>query len=795
MPDLLAAGLPLPVEAQSARQQADGAGSDSGWNQNDPFSRTDKWIGNPPQPSFEKWRDRESEVLNWAQYVADLSAWASQASLQFGTEILQASRWSTPIRWSSMTLVMRSRSMRLLAILRSTFMGHPRSATLIHAFMEGVDIQAMTSDGSAGTSANGYELLRQLTQEYSSRTRNEALVFRTALASKSFVLTAQETSPSSLVSDTVRRIELEAARYQRLLSTLPSTVDAVGLQVSEADLLMVLVRSLPETVRNYVLHHAEGESYQAYRSAACRWEQQQRMFTDLVPLGGKKVSQVTHHKEEQQQQQGAEWFDLSENDENWFVDELQGKGKGGKKGKLNEIEWTAEDLWWDSEESWWGDGSPVAATWSDAAWHVQEDWHSGWVETSQDGYGTGGELGSETQYRTDAVKSEGNALGSLILSPVFVLCDFVSMRPCLELEPPEHDAETATEPSKCPDLSGPLAKGLEKSAGETTIEKTHGDAHSCHALPVAYFAGCPWVRLHPLETLDRNTDEAEVSGSQQLSLSAIAGVPELTVSEKGYELPVYPLSRAAARELEQHRAQGHTPFHPGCVECARGRSVFSHRRRSQERLQCEIQADFCYLKSQGEILEDDQGLGNIKILVLTELVSNAVGYIVVTSDLKAVKKRISKWMELFGLASTSGATSVVLRTDAEQAVGDLISDCSEKISFLVRKANPQQHRSVGAAERAVRRLKESLGVLRADLNKSGVDLNFTPDSVAEALTYLALVHNHFGKTPSSDFSPLETVCGRLRMFMCREERWPIPRRNGCAWNQAFSAVPSSQGSL
>ncbi|CAK9077325.1 unnamed protein product [Durusdinium trenchii] len=129
MPDLLAAGLPLPVEAQSARQQADGAGSDSGWNQNDPFSRTDKWIGNPPQPSFEKWRDRESEVLNWAQYVADLSAWASQASLQFGTEILQASR----------------------------------SATLIHAFMEGVDIQAMTSDGSAGTSANGYELLRQLT--------------------------------------------------------------------------------------------------------------------------------------------------------------------------------------------------------------------------------------------------------------------------------------------------------------------------------------------------------------------------------------------------------------------------------------------------------------------------------------------------------------------------------------------------------------------------------------------------------------------------------------------------------
>ena len=50
---------------------------------------------------------------------------------------------------------------------------------------------------------------------------------------------------------------------------------------------------------------------------------------------------------------------------------------------------------------------------------MQEDWHSGWVETSRDGYGAGGELGSETQYRTDAAQSEGNALGSLILSPVF----------------------------------------------------------------------------------------------------------------------------------------------------------------------------------------------------------------------------------------------------------------------------------------------------------------------------------------------------------------------------------------
>ena len=106
----------------------------------------------------------------------------SLESLEFGAEISQAAKWSTPIIWSSMLLVMRSRSMRLLAILRSTFMQHPRSAMLIGAFMEGVNLQSLATGGvSEVESANGYELLRQMICEYSLRTRNEALVFRTSL--------------------------------------------------------------------------------------------------------------------------------------------------------------------------------------------------------------------------------------------------------------------------------------------------------------------------------------------------------------------------------------------------------------------------------------------------------------------------------------------------------------------------------------------------------------------------------------------------------------------------------------
>ena len=36
-------------------------------------------------------------------------------------------------------------------------------------------------------------------------------------------------------------------------------------------------------------------------------------------------------------------------------------------------------------------------------------------------------------------------------------------------------------------------------------------------------------------------------------------------------------------ELARHRRQGHIPFNPNCLECAKGRSVFQHRRDKGDR--------------------------------------------------------------------------------------------------------------------------------------------------------------------------------------------------------------------
>ena len=122
-------------------------------------------------------------------------------------------------------------------------------------------------------------------------------------------------------------------------------------------------------------------------------------------------------------------------------------------------------------------------------------------------------------------------------------------------------------------------------------------------------------------------------------------------------------------------------------------------------------------------------------------------------EARSVKGLIQKWLDHFGLASST--SSVVLHTDAERAVSELVGTSSDKYTFLVRRARPQQHQSNGGAERAVRRLKESLAVLRAEMNQGGADVWFTARGLQDVATYIALSHNHFSKAHGTDFSPLE----------------------------------------
>ena len=269
----------------------------------DVFAKSEKWLTPAPTP-VGTWKTREEEVLGWAGYLDELSSWAAGGSLEFSVEIQHSSRWPGPIRWSALSGAQQARSRRLMSILKAAFHDNPRCVALVNAFSEGVALHGVGSSDrvtvAVNQQANGFELLRQLTLEFSLRSRSEALSLRTQIAGRSFVLAATQTSPSSLVSDTIRRIDYEAARFSRLLGTLPMQVDTTGLKLADSDMLVVLLKSLPETVKNYVLHHSGADNYESYRNAAMRWEEQQRLFSDFETTGNSKrlsslEGNVEHH--------------------------------------------------------------------------------------------------------------------------------------------------------------------------------------------------------------------------------------------------------------------------------------------------------------------------------------------------------------------------------------------------------------------------------------------------------------------------------------------------------------------
>lgn len=68
-----------------------------------------------------------------------------------------------------------------------------------------------------------------------------------------------------------------------MIDTLPSTTSRDGLGLGSIDLTLMLVRSMLEEVRNYVLLRAAGDGYVSYRRSVLRFEGQKRLFAELKP--------------------------------------------------------------------------------------------------------------------------------------------------------------------------------------------------------------------------------------------------------------------------------------------------------------------------------------------------------------------------------------------------------------------------------------------------------------------------------------------------------------------------------
>ena len=199
-----------------------GLGTSQGKSESrDVFSRSEKWLGPSLTVDYSSWKSREDEVLGFTSFVQELVAWASQGSVQFGREIEQSTHWPTSISWSSLSVDQQSRAVRLSAILKATFGTHGRIAIMIQSFQEGIDIVPGVTLGDPYSSSNlylgnGFELLRQLSQEFSLRSRTEGLSLRVQLLNK--VFQGQDSS------DLIRQIELACAKCTRMISRCWVTV-------------------------------------------------------------------------------------------------------------------------------------------------------------------------------------------------------------------------------------------------------------------------------------------------------------------------------------------------------------------------------------------------------------------------------------------------------------------------------------------------------------------------------------------------------------------------------------------
>ena len=175
---------------------------------------------------------------------------------------------------------------------------------MVQGFQEGLDISPEFDSRASEPygNRNGFGLLRQLTKEFSLRNRAEALSLKTQLLARVFV--PDPSSGSSQVSDVIRQIDLG------MVGTLGAGM-ASGLQITDSDQLSLLVRSLPNDARSYALMHSSGESYQQYRISARRFENQHRLFKDLVPQRRAVVNLVedfSHPKDESTNQELSQDF-------------------------------------------------------------------------------------------------------------------------------------------------------------------------------------------------------------------------------------------------------------------------------------------------------------------------------------------------------------------------------------------------------------------------------------------------------------------------------------------------------
>ena len=229
----------------------------------DALQKSDKWLPSFPMLDTRAWKNRTDEILGFESWVESFVAWIGLVSEPFATEIRYAVSAPTPILQADLSPEQESRGSRLLSMLRQVFKDVPKAKIILLAYSEAIEPHAK----------NGFEALRLVAKEYMIRSRQEILHFRSSLL--------QQIVKAGSVMELVKHLEFEESRYPKLLNMLPSSMSKEGLSLQTSDLSMLLLRSLPVQVREYVTMHAGSDSYDDLKTAAQKHEAGQRLWAEI----------------------------------------------------------------------------------------------------------------------------------------------------------------------------------------------------------------------------------------------------------------------------------------------------------------------------------------------------------------------------------------------------------------------------------------------------------------------------------------------------------------------------------
>ena len=166
------------------------------------------------------------------------------------------------LKQDQLTVEQQKRSTRLMHILRQTFASHEKSSLILQTYVE----------SESTYQQSGFVALRLLAKEFCLKSRAECLYFRSQLVN--------QTVKAPSIPEVVRKIEHEMNICAKLLNSLDSDVHAGGLQLQEADSVMVLLRSLPDKCRSHCLLHGNSESFEDLKRVALKFEVQQRVWSE-----------------------------------------------------------------------------------------------------------------------------------------------------------------------------------------------------------------------------------------------------------------------------------------------------------------------------------------------------------------------------------------------------------------------------------------------------------------------------------------------------------------------------------